>query len=194
MIPFEKFCEIAAKIPYQYRHPIILYGLIRWLRPITVVEVGTHLGMSAVWMGRAIQENGVGNLYCIDPFVLTEHDQENQWNRNIDACGLRDHVHLIKGKSQDVEWPAHADMVYVDGLHTFEMCAFDTEKAARIGAEVIAVHDTVSREGSRKYADLMRSSPHWRGWDFIEENCDDGLLITKRRRSKGPVKGPEIER
>ena len=43
MMPFDEFKHLAAQIPYQYRHPFMLYSLIKWLRPTSVVEVGTQV-------------------------------------------------------------------------------------------------------------------------------------------------------
>ena len=53
---------------WKYDHPRILYALIRSLKPLVVVEVGTYRGYAAAWMARALQENGIGMLYCIDDF------------------------------------------------------------------------------------------------------------------------------
>jgi predicted O-methyltransferase YrrM len=190
MISHDQFRAIADRIPYQYRHPFFLYSLVRWLQPKTVVEIGTHLGMSAVWMARGVQENGDGHLWCIDPFCWVNESQEEQWHNNILACGVQDHVTLIKGRSEEVEWPAKIDMAFIDGNHTYPVCKYDTEKAVALGARIIAIHDTVSWEGSRKYADEIRTT--WKDWDFLEAMFDEGMLIGIRRDPKGECRGFDI--
>jgi Methyltransferase domain len=45
---------------------ILLYSLVRRERPQTVVELGTGLGVSTLWMGQALRENGLGHVYAID--------------------------------------------------------------------------------------------------------------------------------
>lgn len=191
MISHDQFRAIAARIPYQYRHPFFLYALVRWLRPQNIVEIGTHLGMSAVWLARGVQENGVGHLWCIDPFCWSNEPQEKLWHNNILACGVQDHVTLIKGRSQEVEWPASLDMAFIDGNHTYPVCAYDTEKAVSLGAKCIAIHDTVSWEGSRKYADEIRVT--WaKEWDFLEAVFDEGMLIAVKREKKGECRGFDI--
>jgi predicted O-methyltransferase YrrM len=190
VLSFDDFLVQAGKIPYQYRHPFMLYALIKWLRLRTVVEVGTHIGMSAVWMARAIQENRDGRLYCIDPFCWIEEKQEEQWNKHIDNCGVRDVIQFVRGRSQEVEWPTHVDMAYIDGNHCYDVCRHDVEMAAELGARVIVLHDTVSWEGSRRYSD--ETLRNWKGWDFLEENSQEGLLIAKKRELKGPCHGFDI--
>lgn len=194
MLTYGEFVEAASKINYQYRHPEFLYALVKWTRPCTVVEVGTHIGMSAVWMARGLQETLVGSklcrLYCIDPFCWVEEPQEALWNAAVDSCGVRDVVELIKGRSQEVEWPLAVDMAFIDGNHVYEVCKHDAEKARSLHAKVIAIHDSVAWEGSRRYADEMRAT--WQGWDFVEENVDCGLLVAKRREERPECWGHDI--
>lgn len=37
------------------RHSQLLFGLVRWLQPQSVVEVGTWQGYTACWIARALQ-------------------------------------------------------------------------------------------------------------------------------------------
>lgn len=197
MMPFPQFEAQALAIPYQYKHSRFLYSLIRWLGPTSVVEIGTHIAASAVWMARALQENGDGgHLHCIDSFCWREHDQESQWNANVDACGVRAAVTLIKGRSQEVEWPAKVDFAYIDGNHTFEVCWHDVEKAIDLGATCFALNDTVTCEGARLVGELISGdsarvewSRHqkFRDWSAIEVNFDAGLLVALKRQPKPPV-------
>lgn len=178
----DEFIEEVERIPYRYRAPRILYGLIRWLEPDVIVEVGTHIGYAACWMGRALEENGHGRLYCIDNWCWTEHDQKAQWEVNLAACGVRDVVTLIEGRSQEVCWPESIDFAYVDGNHTYPTSTLDCIKAKRLGAAVIAIHDTVACEGTARMARTVRYL--WHDWDVLEDNAEQGLLIAKRQEPK----------
>lgn len=183
MIPFDVFRQQAGLIPYQYRHSEFLYGLIRWLRPTSVVEVGTHLGMSAVWMARALQENGGGTLTCIDNFCWADQpDQKRSWFENTSRCGVGDFVRLVEGRSQEVEWPGRVDFAYIDGNHTSKVCRHDTEEARRRGAICVCLNDTATCAGVQKVADDMRVG--WRGWDFLEVPFDAGLLVALKREAR----------
>jgi len=190
MISFEEFKVEASKIPYQYRHPEFLYALVKWLKPTIVVEVGTHIGMSAVWMARGVQENGFGKLYCIDNFCWKEESQELQWNDNIDNCRVGNVIELLKGRSQKVKWPDKVDIAFIDGNHTYSICRWDTYKAKSLGATCIILHDTVSWEGSRRFSEEVRQQ--WVGWDFLEVMFDCGLMVALKREEKGPCEGQDI--
>lgn len=186
MMSFPQFESQASAIPYQYRHSRFLYSLIRWLGPTSVVEVGTHIGASAVWMARALQENGDGGrFYAIDNFCWREEQQESAWNANIDACGVRDTVTLIKGRSQEVEWPARVDFAYIDGNHTYEVCSDDTDKAISFGATCVCLNDTVTCEGAKKVGSELRDLSLL--FDVLEVNFDAGLLVALKREPKPPV-------
>jgi predicted O-methyltransferase YrrM len=187
VIPFNQFCEAAGRIPYQYRHPNFLYALVKWLRPGSVVEVGTHLGMSAVWMARGLQENGLrspsellgGRLHCIDNFCWADQpNQERDWNANIDACGVRNWVSLLKGRSQDVAWPTKVDMAYIDGNHSYKVCKHDIAKARGLGASCIVLNDISTCAGVRLAAKELRMIDIF---DTISVPFDAGLLVAVRR-------------
>jgi predicted O-methyltransferase YrrM len=45
---------------------IFLYALVKMHAPINVLELGTGLGASALWVARALQENGVGKIFTVD--------------------------------------------------------------------------------------------------------------------------------
>ena len=187
MIPFDKFKEEADKIPYQYRHSHFLYALVKWLRPTTVVEVGTHLGMSAVWMARALQENGEPSLlHCIDNFCWPEHansDPQGVWWKNIRDCGVGDYVSLRVGRSIEVFWPPRIDMAYIDGNHSQKGCQADLDRALAHGATCICLNDTATCAGVQKVADRFRREGALM-WDFIEVPFDAGLLVAVMRRGR----------
>lgn len=195
MIDHYEFQLCARSIPYQYAHSEFIGALIKWLRPHTCLEVGTHIGATAVWMARAIQENNQGHLFCIDNFCWSEHNQEEQWNSNIDKCGVRPVTTLLKGRSQEVEWPKQIDFAYIDGNHAYDVVKHDIDKAMDSGAKCIAIHDTVACKGPRKFADMVRNLPvktaysdvHFGDWDFLEENSENGIMILKRVERKGPL-------
>jgi predicted O-methyltransferase YrrM len=203
LTPFE---QTAEAIPYLGRHSFLLHGLVRWLRPEVVVEVGTHIGHTAAWLARGLQENNQGRLYCIDNFCWVNETQEEQWETNLRACGVRDWVTLVKGRSEEVAWPERVDFAFIDGNHTYDVCRHDVLKARSLGATCIAIHDVVSWEGSRKYAEEMREQERWEAdnvsddrtgvswfeWDFMEAETDCGILVAKKRFPKGPCEGRDI--
>lgn len=49
-----------------------LYGLVRLTKPTLVVETGTYVADSAVSIGKALRDNGVGHLHTCDTNPLPE--------------------------------------------------------------------------------------------------------------------------
>lgn len=190
MLTHDEFRRRAERIAYQYRHPEMLYSLVRWLRPLVCVEVGTHIGMSAVWMARALQENDDTEeyvirpkLHCIDNFCWTEHNQYQDWHENIGRCDVGDTVELIRGRSQEVEWPKRIDFAYIDGNHEDEVCYHDVFKAITRGAFCVCLHDTTQLDGPRAVSEELRVRLAGE-WDFLEVTFDAGLFVSLKREVK----------
>jgi predicted O-methyltransferase YrrM len=162
-------------------HCHILYGLIKWLRPKVVVEVGCWHGASAMWIAQAIKENdNKGVLYCIDDFSYpTTHPQRIY--SNLYCAGLESLVTMLIGKSQEVIWPNEIDFAFIDGDHAFEICQHDVDLAIEKGASCVVVHDTYSdltvTKGPRLWLKKFRSDPKYQNWGVIEVPFGEGLAI-----------------
>lgn len=107
----------------------------------TVAEVGSFLGLSAVWFARNVE-----HVYCIDTwFELATHESENnlvgtlrRWDLprdffpifrdNIMRSGYWHKITPLKGHSHYVhgEVPI-VDLVYLDGDHSYHGCRRDIE-------------------------------------------------------------------
>lgn len=184
MIP--NFPEEVERVfhDWKYDHPKVLYGLIRWLRPKTVVEVGTYRGYGASWMARALQENGEGRLYCIDAFCCPPHqygDMQTHWETNLKKLGVFEQVTLIRGRSHQVEWPKSIDMAFIDADHSYAACCHDVNQAIMLGAKILAVDNTYSAEGCQRWAEEFRQHSKELGiWEFLEVPHQEGFLIAVR--------------
>jgi hypothetical protein len=51
---------------------LFLYSLVRMQAPETIVELGTGLGTSALWMALAAKRNGLGHVWTIDDLTLSD--------------------------------------------------------------------------------------------------------------------------
>ena len=107
----------------------------------TVVEVGSFLGLSAVWFAQRVE-----HVYCVDQwFEPATFESENnlvgtlrRWDLprdffplfrdNVMRSGVWHKITPIKGHSHYVhgEVPI-CDLVYLDGDHSFEGCKRDIE-------------------------------------------------------------------
>jgi hypothetical protein len=105
----------------------------------SVIEVGSFLGLSAVWFAERVEQ-----VYCIDTWMeLATYESDNnlvstlrRWDLprdffplfrdNVMRSGVWHKICPVKGASQDVhgEVPV-CDLVYLDGNHSYEGCKRD---------------------------------------------------------------------
>lgn len=157
------------------RHNHILYGLIKWLRPKVVVEIGPYKGGSSVWLARALQENEEGFLYCIDDFSRNGASRDLLYE-NLLSCSVEEQVLILEGKSQEVNWPHKVDFAFIDGDHSYQAVAYDAKKSQDLGAYCLAFHDTVTLEGPRQFCeDFKKNNP---SWENLSVPFDAGLVIS----------------
>lgn len=173
-----------------YENPVILYGLIRSMKPQVVVEVGTYRGFSASWMAQALKENGSGHLYCIDNFSLRDHegrhgDARAHLESNLRAMEVRDYITLLDGDADKVQWPDRVDFAYVDGWHSYLAAKHDFNRCAALGAECICLDDAVQSVGPRMLVqeDIRNSGD----WDVLNVQRDCGMAVCMRKIPLGPI-------
>lgn len=166
------------------QHPKMLYSLMRMFGVELAVEVGTSRGQSACWMARAIQEQNNGRLYCIDDFDdNADKHAERNWNDNLCACGVRDWVVLLKGKSREVQWPHKIDFAFIDGWKSYMAVIHDFLAAECRNAACIVLADTVRTIGPRRVVELIRRHRS-HVWGVTEITDGTGLAICTRKAAK----------
>lgn len=118
----------------------------------TIVEVGTHLGRSAVILGLAARP-GV-RVVAIDPFLpdwrYGREDTEAMLRENLARAGVADRVEVraVTSEAARAAWSGSVDLVYVDGGHSYWACRDDLGWARWVppGGHVL-VHDAFSSLG-----------------------------------------------
>ncbi len=191
MLTTSGFFETVERLfhDWNYRHPAILYALMRSLKPKVAVEIGSYRGYAACYMSRALQENGSGHLYAIDDFSegMQKKYDVSHWQANLEACGVRDFATICVGKSSLSElWPETVDFAYVDGWHSFKQTRYDFIMAANRGAECICLDDITSTVGPSMFIQFIREE-YRKEWDVCEIYRDCGLAICVRKKPKPPV-------
>ena len=58
-----------------------LYSLVRYLKPSTIIEIGTWIGSSTYWMTQALKKNNCGHIYTFDlnNHSCIENDDDNKY-------------------------------------------------------------------------------------------------------------------
>jgi len=116
-----------------------------WLEPllaargaVAVLEIGCYEGRSTCWLlEHVIAKHPESRLVCVDPWDATDQHglAYERFTRNIAETGFAERVAVRRQPSNAVLWelPAQSfDFVYVDGDHTENGAAYDTEQALRL--------------------------------------------------------------
>ncbi len=155
----------------------VLYGLARSLKPEVCVEIGSARGKSACYVGLALEENGRGKLYAIDPHTKTEWNDSysvetyEAMRQNLGSLGLLDRVEIVRKTSGQAAlgWNMPIDLIFIDGDHSYEGVKRDwelfTPHLAPFG--VVVFHDTaweIDPVSWREYAREDMGVPR-----FVEE-------------------------
>jgi predicted O-methyltransferase YrrM len=107
----------------------LAYETMRHYRPRVVVELGTHVGLSALAMGLALRDlNEGGKLFAVDTWQGDEHSghySEDVYRMFLDRRGRLGldavivPMRMTFDEARD-KVPDKIDLLHVDGLHTWE--------------------------------------------------------------------------
>jgi hypothetical protein len=110
---------------------LLMYSLVRGLRPARCLEIGTHFGGSTTITCAALDDVGAGRLVCVDPHPLVPADV---W------AGLAHRATMLRGMSPGALADAMAmaggpfDFVFIDGDHTHAGVVRDVEAVLAVAA------------------------------------------------------------
>lgn len=90
----------------------LLYWLIREIKPLTVVETGTHKGLATLYMAAALKENGFGHITTYDPF---------EWGQRGNFAkfpSLNPYITYKQNPGTDMN-ERQIDFAFIDGFHGY---------------------------------------------------------------------------
>ena len=154
----------------------LLYLLAFGRRPRTIVEFGTSLGVSTIYLASAVRDAGEGVV------IATEFQPEKAARAaaNLAEAGLADVVDLRVGDAletlRDLDGPI--DLLFLDGWNDLYLAALTAlEPHLRPGALVAA---DMSKDDP--HHDLYRAYVHdpAHGYLSTEVPLDDGVVISVR--------------
>ena len=174
------FDEIGGWFPQENRDT--LTRLIEEHQIESVIEIGSFLGLSAIWFAYHVHR-----VACIDPWhePATEPTSNNLVTTlkrngiprdflrvflgNVLDAGMAYKITPIVGYSQDVHSQVvDADLVYIDGSHTYADCARDIQLYGPKARKIICGDDYVEHDSfgvigavSELLPNYQRCGPFW---------------------------------
>jgi len=87
-----------------------LYGFVRMLKPEYVLETGTHLGISASYIGQALKDNRKGLLTTVE--IERAHIRTSE--TRFDRLGIHERICVDKEISTDYDVEYDCDIMFLD--------------------------------------------------------------------------------
>ena len=155
--------SIAKDSAISARWGLVLYRLVTLLRPRTVLELGTNLGISAGYILAALKSNGdEGRLVSVegDPTLAAKAAEQTE---RIAQGRCR----VVQGRFQDVLPRLIPDMktidfAFIDGHHTYDATVSNLEriKPALAPNACVVLDDVATSGGVRKaWNHIRRATP-----------------------------------
>ncbi len=176
----------------------VYYGLVRSIRPMRAVVIGSWRGFVPLVVGKAMQDNGQGEVIFIDPSMVDDFWRKPEAVQSHFArCRVANIRHSLATTQDFVETEEYRSLnnvglLFIDGYHTAEQARFDHQAflPKMSGSAVTLFHDSVRARTSRmygqglhyehsvfQYMDELRGDPLW---DVLALSESDGLTIVKR--------------
>ena len=133
-----------------------LAELVRSREPAVVVECGTALGYSGLWIARELERLGKGKLISIE----LDADRARQARENFERAGLSGRVEVRTGDARVLvrEIEEEVDFLFLDcNYANYHPCFTGLEGRLRDGALVVADNAGLGAAGMKDYLDLVRS-------------------------------------
>lgn len=133
-----------------------LAELVRQARPKLVVECGTAIGYSGLWIARELKRAGQGRLITIEIVPANAREAEANFRR----AGLHDLVEVKVGDARKVieEIAGPIDFLFLDcGYSNYHPCFLAAEKKLSAKAMVVADNVGLGPGGMDDYLRLVRA-------------------------------------
>ncbi len=153
----EKTC---LEPPYVYtigsKRAERLAELVRKQKPRLVVECGTAIGYSGLWIARELKKAGKGRLITIE----FNPERVKTAKENFRQAGLEKFVTVIRGDARQVvkRIKGPIDFVFIDcGFSNYHACLKGLQQELSPGATIVADNVGIGAEGMKDYLEEVRS-------------------------------------
>ena len=152
----EKECVDRTICMIGRKKAVRLAELVRKAKPKVVVECGTAVGYSGLWIARELQKAGAGKLITIE----ISPQRAKQAEENFRKAGVEDFVTVKVGDAKQVtkQLEGPIDFLFLDcGYSNYLPCLDALREKLSPGAVVVADNAGIGARGMKDYLDLVRS-------------------------------------
>lgn len=154
---FERVASIALKSSVSAKHGRLLFRLVEYFRPQTIIELGTSLGISSLYLAMA---NPEAKVYTIEGCSTKSEQAATSFNA-LKLSNIEQNIGRFDLVLPDVVKQAgNLDFAFIDGNHTCEATIENFETLLSI-----ANNDTVF-----VFDDIHWSAGMQKAWNDISDN------------------------
>lgn len=127
----KKFTDSVGKVYGTEDFAVYLYSLVKMTKPKTVLELGTGLGTTALWIAQAMEENDRGTLFTVDDGsewkdlkslvnLLVSHYREDYTqyiNDLVSHFSYQKQIRFINERVSSLNFSPNYDIVFSDFSH-----------------------------------------------------------------------------
>lgn len=140
-----------------------LYGLVRMLRPNNVFETGTHVGISASYMGQALKDNGGGLLTTLE--IEKQHVKTSI--ERFHRLELDKYVICDKEPSLEYDLEYDCELMFLDSEPYLRFKELRRFYPRLVPGGYVFIHDTPR---SLCQGNINPDHPEFKSWPFGDIN------------------------
>lgn len=152
-------------------------GLLKCIKPKTVVETGVYFGLSTCFIAAALRDNKIpgAKVHSIDPW-----DLDHYWR----GSDLEPFIEFYQmGTQEAVQHLAHLeiDVLVIDSIHTYDQSSWELqtlEPQVREGGYII-MHDSLWFDGVGRTAKHLYDNPRFEVMTFETPRTGESPSIAK---------------
>jgi len=152
----EKICREGPVFMIGRKKAVRLAELVRRTKPELVVECGTAMGYSGLWIARELKRAGKGRLITIE----ISPERARQAEASFRKAGLAELITVKVGDAREVvkEIKGPVDFLFIDcNGPNYYRCLKGIQAELRGGAVIVADNAGISAGGMKDYLDEVRS-------------------------------------
>ncbi|MFA5992869.1 MAG: class I SAM-dependent methyltransferase [Candidatus Pacearchaeota archaeon] len=175
---YEKYWPIGKIIEFpsvSRKTAEVLYKLVEKNRPKTILELGTCIGYSTLWLAKA-SESYKGFVYTID-LSKKEHEIANTFFKKAKLANIQTITSYIDDALKN--WNKKVDFLFIDAdKHNYLIYLKKLEKFLNKNAIVVADNILSHKELLKDYVDYVKNNPNY---STTLLKIDKGLLVSRKK-------------